>query len=92
MRQHTGARTIATTMSGLILENTMEGVDFIFSLALTTYRDLKGDGLWNTAMLVLPVQQEASWPLIKLSAPFAGIVNQLITHFLNAPKLEIKQQ
>jgi hypothetical protein len=54
MRQHTGARTIAATMSGLILENTMEGVDFIFSLALTTYCDLKGDGLWNAAMHPTP--------------------------------------
>lgn len=54
MRQHTGARTAATTMAGLILENTMEGVDFIFSFALTTYRDLKGDGLWNAAMRPTP--------------------------------------
>jgi hypothetical protein len=38
MRQHTGARTIATTISGLILENNMEGVDFLFSLALTGFR------------------------------------------------------
>jgi hypothetical protein len=54
MRRHTGARTIAPTISGLILENNMQGVDFIFSLALETYRDLKSNGQWNMAMRPAP--------------------------------------
>jgi hypothetical protein len=70
MRQHTGARTIATTMSGLILENTMEGVDFIFSLALTTYRDLKGDGFWNAAMRPTPGAAGGFMALDQIKGPF----------------------
>jgi hypothetical protein len=54
MRQHSGTRTIAPTISGLILENNMQGVDFIFSLALETYRDLKSNGQWNSAMRPTP--------------------------------------
>jgi hypothetical protein len=60
-------------MSGLILENTMEGVDFIFSLALTTYRDLKGDGLWNAAMRPTPGAASAAggfMALDQIKGPF----------------------
>jgi hypothetical protein len=54
MRRHAGARTVAPTLTGLILENTPQGVDFIFSLALSTYRDLKDDGKWEAAMRPTP--------------------------------------
>jgi hypothetical protein len=54
MRLHSGSRTIAPTISGLILENNMQGVDFIFSLALETYRDLKSNGQWNASMRPIP--------------------------------------
>jgi hypothetical protein len=54
MRRHAGARTVAPTLTGLIIENTPQGVDFIFSLALSTYRDLKDDGKWDAAMCPTP--------------------------------------
>jgi hypothetical protein len=54
MRLHSSTRAIAPTISGLILENNMQGVDFIFSLALETYRDLKSNGQWNAAMRPVP--------------------------------------
>jgi hypothetical protein len=54
MRRHAGARTVAPTLTGLILENTPQGVDFIFSLALSTYCDLNDDGKWDAAMRPTP--------------------------------------
>jgi hypothetical protein len=53
-------------MSGLILENTMEGVDFTFSLASAMYRDLKGDGLWNAAMHPTPGAASAAGSFMAL--------------------------
>jgi hypothetical protein len=41
-------------LTGLILENTPQGVDSIFSLALSTYHDLKDDGKWEAAMRPTP--------------------------------------
>jgi hypothetical protein len=90
MRQHTGARTIATTMSGLILENTMEGVDFIFSLALTTYRDLKGDGLWNAAMRPTPGAAGAAggfMALDQIKGPFCWNCKSTEHAFPQCPKV-----
>jgi hypothetical protein len=54
MRRHTGAITVAATVSGLILANDMQGVDFLFSLAQATYRDLTNSGVWNAAMRPTP--------------------------------------
>jgi hypothetical protein len=54
MRQHAGALTVAATVSGLILDNNMQGVDFLFSLAQATYRDLSTNGKWNAAMRPTP--------------------------------------
>lgn len=54
MRQHVGALTVAATVSGLILDNNMQGVDFLFSLAQATYRDLSTNGKWNAAMRPTP--------------------------------------
>ena len=49
-----GALTVAATVSGLILDNNMQGVDFLFSLAQATYRDLSTNGKWNAAMRPTP--------------------------------------
>jgi hypothetical protein len=54
MRQHTGAITVAATVSGLILANDMQGVDFLFSMAQATYRDLTNNGVWNASMRPTP--------------------------------------
>jgi hypothetical protein len=89
MRQHTGARTIATTMSGLILENTMEGVDFIFSLALTTYRDLKADGHWNAAMRPTPGTAGAAGGFVtidQITGPFCWNCESTEHAFPHCPK------
>jgi hypothetical protein len=53
-RQHTGAITVAATVSGLILANDMQGVDFLFSMAQATYHDLTNNGVWNAAMRPTP--------------------------------------
>jgi hypothetical protein len=54
MRQHTGAITVAATVSGLILANDMQSVDFLFSMAQATYRDLTNNGVWNASMRPTP--------------------------------------
>ena len=54
MRKHTGAITVAATVSGLILLNDMQGVDFLFSMAQATYRDLTNNGVWNASMRPTP--------------------------------------
>ena len=54
MRRHAGARTVAPTLTGLLLQNNPEGVDFIFSFALSTYRDLKDNGTWDASMRPTP--------------------------------------
>ena len=54
MRRHTGAITVAATVSGLILANDMKGVDFLFSMAQATYRDLTNNGVWNASMRPTP--------------------------------------
>ena len=54
MREHTGAITVAATVSGLILLNDMQGVDFLFSMAQATYRDLTNNGVWNASMRPTP--------------------------------------
>jgi hypothetical protein len=85
VRRHAGARTVAPTLTGLIPENTPQGVDFTFSLALSTYRDLKDDGKWDAAMHPTPggagtAPNGGSWLPNKVLVRSVGNVNPLHMH------------
>ena len=88
MRKHTGALTVAATVSGLILLNDMQGVDFLFSMAQATYRDLTNNGVWNASMRPTPgsVPPGGLMALDQIHGPFCWNCESTEHAFPSCPK------
>lgn len=89
MRRHSSAASVAPTLTGLILENTPQGVDFIFSFAQSTYRDLKDSGKWDAAMRPAPGGAGADGTFMALgdiNGPFCWNCESTDHTYLNCDK------